>query len=676
MRADWYERAFIILHIDHHVREEFPVGRDADEEETRRLIELASPDVLQIHAKGNPGWTTYPTTAGFTPPLLERDVMDVWNRVAHRLGKPFSAYFNLGRDREIMRRRPEWNRVDQGGVLDDNMLSYDTGVTNEYLHPMVDEILTKYDPEGFWFDGSCFTVKVCYRDECLERWQELGHDHVPRSPLDAEWDAYKEMHREIYRELVRDTTTRIHDHKPECLVAVNVAYGLLMPERPDPGVDYLTQDIADRIERVGPAAGFFDAQGLPFDFMVTVWASDRKVIGGAGVLVPKSVEQLQQEAAVIASRGGRFSAWDNPTDGSGLVEERQLVFANVAAWLRKRQEWCMGTVNVPDVSILHSPETHYANTRERRECFVNASPPVETASRFLDEQHVIHEILPGWRLEQGAVASKLLIVEHPHVLTRPQLSGIRDFAEGGGSVLLTGDAAVVGGPGLRAMCGITDAAIVPSELRLELEDDPLASGTVLEYGFQTVEVEPSAFVIWGRSESRVPLLMRREVGRGSVWFCSVPLFTGLACERSATPPGGPPVRSGFHERLARAVLEKTMPNESRRLLTDAPETVHVALRRRIPTNGEDAQVVVHLVNRAVGRITYGPLFPRISDIPPARQITVALALDAPAQRVMLQPGNEPAATGSADGRLEIRVPPFDIHRLIAVDTPDAGRTGP
>ncbi len=668
MRADWYERAFIILHIDHHVREEFPVGRDADEEETLRLIRLSSPDVLQIHAKGNPGWTTYPATIGFTPPLLERDVMDVWNRVASRLEKPFSAYFNLGRDREIMRRKPEWNRVDQGGILDNNMLSYSTGVTADYLYPMIDEILTKYDPEGFWFDGSCFTVRACYRDECLERWQEMGHDHVPRSPIDPEWDAYKEMHREIYRELVRDTTTRIHDRKPDCLVAVNVAYGLLMPERPDPGVDYLTQDIADRIERVGPAAGFFDAQGLPFDFMVTVWASDRRVQGEAGVLVPKSVEQLQQEAAVIVSRGGRFSAWDNPTDGSGLIEERQRVFAQVTAWLRDRQEWCMGTANIPDVSVLHSPETHYANSRERRECFVNASPPVETASKFLDEQHIAHEILPGWRVEQGAVSSKMLIVEHPHVLTRPQLAGIRDFAEAGGAVLLTGDAAVVGGPELREMCGITEAAIVPTELRLQLEDDPVAAGTILAYGFQTAEIDPAAFAIWGRSDSRVPLLLRRGHGRGSVWFCSIPLFTALAAERSATPAGGPPVRSGFHERLAGTVLSRMFPPEARRVVTDAQDTVHVALRSRTAGAGRPAQLIVHLVNRAAGRITYGPLFPRISDIPPARQVTVTLALNSPPHRVTLEPGGAGAAADYADGRLEVRVPPFDIHRMIVVDT--------
>ena len=671
MRADWYERAFIILHIDHHVREEFPVGRDADEQETLRLIELSSPDVLQIHAKGNPGWTTYPATVGFTPPLLERDVMDVWTRVARRLGKPFSAYFNLGRDREIMRRRPEWNRVDAGGILDDNMLSYNTAVTAEYLYPMIDEILRTYDPDGFWFDGSCFTVRACYRDECLERWQEMGHDHVPRSPLDPEWTAYKEMHREIFRELVRDTTARIHDRKPDCLVAVNVAYGLLMPERPDPGIDYLTQDIADCIERLGPAAGFLDAQGLPFDFMVSVWASDHRVQGGDGTLVPKSVEQLQQEAAVIVSRGGRFSAWDNPTDGSGLVEDRQRVFAAVAAWLRDRQQWCMGTANVPDVSVLHTPETHYVNNRERRECFVNASPPVETASKYLDEQHIVHEIVPGWRLEHGAVSSKLLIVEHPHVLTRPQLAALRDFAHAGGAVLLTGDAAVVGGPELREMCGITEAAIAPTELRLELEDDPVATGTVQAYGFQTGEIDPASFVLWGRSNSRVPLLLRRELGRGSVWFCAIPLFTALAAERSAMPVGGPPVRSGFHERFADAVLSRTLPSGSRRLVTDAPDTVHVALRRRANAAdsraGDGAQLIVHLVNRAVGRITHGPLFPRISEIPPARQVTVTLALDTAPHRVTLEPGGEVAAADYADGRLEIIVPPFAIHRMIVVD---------
>ena len=100
---NWYTRSFYLLHEDHHTQDVHEVGRDAAADETARLINLSRPDVIQIHAKGNPGWTTYPSQIGFTPHLLRRDVLDVWRKIADENGYPFSVYYNIGRDGEIMR---------------------------------------------------------------------------------------------------------------------------------------------------------------------------------------------------------------------------------------------------------------------------------------------------------------------------------------------------------------------------------------------------------------------------------------------------------------------------------------------------------------------------------------------------------------------------------------------
>jgi hypothetical protein len=68
--SHWYARSFYLLHLDHHANAAMEVGRDADPTETARLLSLSKPDVIQIHAKGNPGWTTCPTRIGYTPPKL------------------------------------------------------------------------------------------------------------------------------------------------------------------------------------------------------------------------------------------------------------------------------------------------------------------------------------------------------------------------------------------------------------------------------------------------------------------------------------------------------------------------------------------------------------------------------------------------------------------------------
>jgi hypothetical protein len=168
-QENWYTRSFYLLHEDHHTSDAHEVGRDADPVRTGELINLSKPDVIQIHAKGNPGWTTYPTQIGHTPPKLRRDVMRVWRDIANRYHYPFSVYYNIGRDGEIMKRHPEWNRSDAKGNEIERALCYHSGVAEKYLWPMVGEIMQHYHPDGWWFDGSCFTVRLCYCPKCRDR---------------------------------------------------------------------------------------------------------------------------------------------------------------------------------------------------------------------------------------------------------------------------------------------------------------------------------------------------------------------------------------------------------------------------------------------------------------------------------------------------------------------------
>ena len=206
-----YERSFYLLHLDHHTGPGQEAGRDADPDETARLIALSKPDLIQIHAKGNPGWTTYPTRIGQTPPKLARDVMEVWRGVALRNG-------------EIMARRPEWNRVRADGSPCERALCDHSGVAEACGWPMVDEILGRYRPDGFWFDGSCFTVSVCYCPKCRERFLREANADPPLPSGAPEWAAYKEMQRRICREFVAETVRRIKSRNPQCLVAVNWAF--------------------------------------------------------------------------------------------------------------------------------------------------------------------------------------------------------------------------------------------------------------------------------------------------------------------------------------------------------------------------------------------------------------------------------------------------------------------
>jgi len=438
--ANWYTRSFFLLHLDHHTTDKMQVGRDADPAATARLINLVKPDVIQIHAKGNPGWTTYPTAIGFTPPKLARDVMQVWTDVARQNGYVFSAYYNIGRDREIMRRHPEWNRVRADGQPLDNMLCYHSGVAEAYLWPMVDEIMERYRPGGFWFDGSCFTVHNCYCAKCRERFRRERQLVAPTSAKQPGWAEYKEMQRQIYREFCQETAARIKRRDPACLVAINWAWSLRMPEEPPPGVDYFTGDHGAEIDGLAPDAIWYDSQRRPFDLMTTIFYLDAR---GPHL---KSACQLEQELAIIIAHGGRYFAWDNPTAESGLIAPRYEMLGRVVSpFLRSRQPWCLGSRRLPDVAVFHGAAAHYAQTANNPVAFPRRNPPVLAACEGLRRLHLNPELISDRRLDQGDIQGRLLLVEDALVLTEANRGALRRFAERGGRILLTGHSIAAAG---------------------------------------------------------------------------------------------------------------------------------------------------------------------------------------------------------------------------------------
>lgn len=659
---NWYTNSFIILHADHHTREDWPVGADADPDETAACIGRIAPDVVQIHAKGNPGWTTYPTKIGYTPPGLQRDVLGLWREIARQQGKPFSVYYNLGRDGEIMKRRPEWNRVNAGGVLRDRMLSYATDVRTDYLWPQIEEIIDGYDPDGFWFDGSCFTVLTSYQKPELDRRQrELGGP-VPRTSGAPGYGAYKELQREIYRELIRETARRIHEKKPDCLVAVNLAYTTLMPEKPDEEIDYLTVDIADKVSRIGPVAAVMDGQEKPFDLMVAVWYSDARFPGDVErTLSPKPVPQLRQEASIILSHGGRFSAWDTPTPGSALAEDRISRLAEVVPWIRERQPWCIESRNMPAVSILHGDLTHYANTAADESCFRNSWPTLQVQCDMLDGNHIPYEVVPAWRLAEGRLSGKLLVIEDPHVLRDAEIEAIESFAEGGGRVLLTGDALLAGGPALRRLAGVQFVSPSSQPVSITIPGGRPTAVAVSRF-FDTTVGEGDTVLRGRHDEGELPLCVRN----GTVFYAPIPLHAELA-DREFRPfphPGEEPGdESPDVSALWEGIMAEALPESVRPVRTTAPPSVHVALRDQ----PEQQRTIVHLVNRNPGRVTDGTLFPRIDDIEEVRGFSLSIRMAKKPRSVSLAPQlGEIDDYSYHDGLLEVQVPGFPIHRMLVV----------
>lgn len=594
--SNWYARSFYLLHLDHHTTARMEVGRDADLTETVRLLSLSKPDVIQIHAKGNPGWTTYPTKIGYTPPKLSNDVLQAWMDAARDQGCVFSAYYNIGRDGELMKRHPEWNRIKPDGTLRDRALCYHSGVAEGYLWPMIDEIMDRYHPAGFWFDGSCFTVANCYCAKCRERFRREQGMETPTSAQRPGWIAYKELQREIYREFVRDTAARIKQRDPACLVAFNWAYSLRMPEDPPAGVDYLTGDHATRPDDLAPDAIWYDGQDRPFDLMTTVFVQDQ------GQRLPKPGPQIQQEMGLILAHGGRYFAWDTPTDGSGLVAERHEMLGKVVApFLRSRQAWCLDSRRLPDVSLFHGAAAHYAASADNAVVFPRQNPPLLTACDRLRRLHLSPEMVSDHRLESGEVRGQLLILEDVAELTGANRQALRRYVESGGRVLLTGKA--------------------------------ISAARLVDVG--------------GKSG-----LVQERLGRGDVFCLQQPLF---GTPEDAAVPADPA-----------AILQRILPPAQRLVVAEAPETVELVLREKgnakvlhlVNIASGKREVDPKTPDFINLRITELPPAPesRIALRLPARPVKITLEPQ----------GQACDSWTWSEGLLHLTVPAFAVHQMVVI----------
>ncbi len=652
--GNWYEESFFLLHEDHHTSDRHEVGRDADPNETARLVALSRPDVVQIHAKGNPGWTTYPTKIGHTPPKLRRDVLAVWRDLARRGGCRFSVYYNIGRDGVIMQRRGEWNRVRADGKPWDRALCYHSGVAENYLWPMVREIMDRYSPGGFWFDGSCFTVAVCYCRKCRERFGRETKLPVPRTPGEKGWGRYHEMQRQIYREFVERTAAVVHEKDPNCLVAVNWAYSLRMPETPPKGIDYLTGDIGDRVEGLSAEAHWYDSLDRPFDLMTKIHTR-RGVAGSTRTLAAcKPPGQVAQEMAVIIANGGRYFAWDNPTPTSGLLAERMEFIARaVAPFLRARRRWCLSWRRMPDVSLLHSAAAHYALTDRGTHSFARRDNRIDGATAALARLHMNYEFVSDDRLARQDVRSGVLIVEHPKVLTKRAAGDLAKWVRGGGSLLLTGMGITQHHKALAEACGVAD--VIPPKGAEPLAAHIAGRKHAFEHWLYRLRLAGAEQVlsVTDRNGVSQPLLTRHRCGKGAAFYAAVPLLSLHG--KNVVPPV-----------LLRAAFEAVLPAEKRLLVTDAPETVEVVLRRK------GAALAVHLVNLAPGKreevVSNRRRYRRITDIPPVPACRVRIRTGARPKAVHLEPGGTPVGDWTyRDGRVHVPVPQFPIHRIVVIE---------
>ena len=560
------------LHFDLHPQEkDTALGRDVTEAMIEKLLDAAKPDYVQYDAKGHAGWLGWPSEVGPSAPGIVKDSLRLWRDVTARRGVALYIHFSGVWDSEAVRRRPEWARLDREGNRDGRNTSTFGPYVDEIMIPQLREAATKYDLDGVWVDGECWSVQPDYSPGALKAW---GRPEAPKGPEDEGWQEWLEFHRTRFREYVQHYVDALHATHPRLQVASNWLYSTFVPEEPTLPVDFLSGDYLGNasISRARLEARYLAQTGKPWDLMA--WGFQQANSNPVGH-VHKPAVQLQQEAGVVLAQGGGFQVYYQPSRAGHFDDSHIGVMGEVGRFCRVREAVSHQTETVPQVGVVMSGESLYRSSNKLFGGWGRADGP---AVGWLDALVACGwsvDVLPDWKLERMVDEYPLVVLPDWTAVGEATVNKLLQYAEQGGKLVISGAQNAL-------LCAKKLGLPVAGEARVQ--EAYLGKGEVLGNHkglWLDVEAGPWQVVeerLEGLDSSRggVAAAVARAWGKGEVVVAPGP--TGM-------------VYAGTHAPAIREFVRRLIGPRFRPLVeVEGPPTLEVALRRK---NG---RLLVHLLN--------------------------------------------------------------------------------
>jgi len=638
--------SFLGIHFDFHAGPDCKrVGKNVTREMVRSIIKRVRPDYIQCDCKGHPGFSSYPTKVGHPAPGFVRDPLRIWRDVTAARGVALYVHYSGVQDHEAVKRHRSWARVGPNRRRDKKNTSVFGPYVDELLLPQLKELADKYDVDGAWVDGECWSLEPDYGKHVLEAFHRAAHSRaVPRKPTDERWFAFAEFCREGFREYLRHYVDEMHAHDPRFQIASNWAFSSFMPEPVSANVDFLSGDFSpnDSVNSARLEARCLAGQGVPWDLMA--WSFRWRP--GETCHSTKSVAQLQQEAAIVLALGGGFQVYFKQKRDGSIYDWQMDIMAEVARFCRERQPFCHRAEPVPQVALLYSGAAYY---RMGPDLFRPSSGQLDAMKGILTCLLGLHysvEITMEHHLAGRIDSYPIIIVPEWEYLEKAFKEELLGYVERGGNLLLIG-------PGAAAMFAKPLGAVFrrraeTSDQWLEVGGNLAAMKTVsrrasLRDGVQTVGRLFAENDVAGPSR---PAASIAEYGEGRI--AATYLNLGERFNHASA--------SVARDFLA-ALVRELFPLPIVRL--EGSNAVDVAVTRI------DGRVVVNLVNTAGPHAD--PTVAVFDQVPRTGPLEVRIRTGKRPERVILQPGMRHLPFRFADGAVQLTLPDLDIHEIIVIE---------
>lgn len=178
------------VHLDFHTMpnvkdfaEHFDAGQFA------RTLKEARVEFINVFAKCNLGFAYYRTDIGIPYPYMKGDMLGEIVEECHKEGIGVAAYFNIGIDHEMARKRRDWCVLNKDGQVISGdrtgnffrLMCLNSGY-KDYMLGMIREVVERYPVDGVFLD--CLVTNPCYGNECQEELQACGKDPLDHHEVD------------------------------------------------------------------------------------------------------------------------------------------------------------------------------------------------------------------------------------------------------------------------------------------------------------------------------------------------------------------------------------------------------------------------------------------------------------------------------------------------------------
>ena len=658
------------VHLDFHTSPDIPdVGADWDARLFARTLKAARVNSINIFAKCHHGMNYYPSKIGPVHPSLKFDLLGEMIEACHGADIECPIYVSVGWDMSAAERHPEWRQVDKDGKLvgrgpfDGNWGWPWMCLNNAYadeLVAQVEELMSLYSCDGFWFDIMLYHADGCLCSNC---WRDLK-----RAGRDAQNAAHRQQHNtEVMRGFMDRMSQAIRAKLPKAHIFYNGRMGLPIQDELGP----FTQVEIESLPTGGWGYGFYPlwsrfarTLGLPMLGMTGRFHRGWADWGGL-----KHPAALKFECGGILSTGGAICVGDQMHPRGRLNGAVYRLIGEAFREVEKVEHLCIGAEPVAQVGLL-TLESGKDNVDT-----IGGGGPLEGAAKILQELHHQFDVITPRCADFGKYEA--LVVPDAGDPTPDVTRRLRRFVKEGGKLLLSHQALLDREGGRFALAAEMGVRYVgPSRNNpdyFELTDAALHT-PVTQPGFcYSLYEGPATRVRPGPGTETLAVAHETYFDRTWEHFSShgfTPPLAGQADYPAVTRHGNViyiygPVFAAYQKfgnltfrALVGRCLDLLLPRPL--VETDAPSTAEVAVTRQA------GRQIVHIVNYHACR--RARLHVEALERPvPLHDVKLRVRCPFTVRRVTLARSGRSLRFRSKDKVVAVTVPRVDIHEMVTFE---------